>query len=201
VYARSDTFDPTSLMNPRSHTNDTERERYLVEMNQDWQNNCGRVTRAVMRDLYVNVFTASESDKQLFESEFTKAVEHIKARADDVLACLKVVTKQTSGRVDELGFVRAGSQIKGDLPDTIYIQDSPETVLKLRHFLAQLQEKHVLLRASAPEFLFFTALPTAEWIESLFDNKRFSKASLEKGKAMYGQYQSHLPPHFTAQLS
>lgn len=201
VYAGSDTFDPASLINPRSHTNDTERESYLVEMNQEWQNNCGRVTRAVMRDLYVNVFTSSESDKQFFESEFTKAVEHIKTRADDVLACLKVVTEQTSGRVDELGFFSTGAQIKGDLPDTIYIQDSPETVLKLKHFLAQLQEKHTLLRECAPEFLFFTALPTAEWIESLFDNKRFSKASLEKGHLLYDQYRSHLPPHFTAQLS
>lgn len=201
VYAGSDSFDPASLINQRSHTNNTERDRYLVEMNQEWQNNCGRITRAVMRDLFVNVFRACESDKQLFESEFTKAAEYIKTRADAVLACLKVVTEQTNGRVDELGLVSKGSQIDGDLPDTIYIQDSPETVLKLKHFLAQLQEKHTLLRKCAPEFLFFTALPTAEWIESLFDNKRFSKASLEKGQAMYDQFQSHLPPHFTAQLS
>ncbi len=201
VYAGSDSFDPTTLINMRSHTNKVERERYLVEMNQEWQNNCGRVTRAVMRDLYVNVFTASESDKQLFESEFTKAVEHIKTRAADVLARLKIVTEQTAGRVDELGFVNTGTQIEGDLPDTIYIQDSPETVLKLKHFLAQFQEKHALLRECAPDFLFFTALPTAEWIESLFDNKGFSKASVEKGQKMYEQYQSHLPPHFTAQLS
>lgn len=201
VYAGSDSFDPTSIINPRSHSNDTERERYLVEMNQEWQNNCGRVTRAVMLDLYVNVFKASESDKQLFESEFTKAVERIKTRANDVLVCLKVVTQQASGRVDELGLVSTGVQIEGDLPDTIYIQDSPETVLKLKHFLAQLQEKHTLLRECAPEFLFFTALPTAEWIESLFDNKRFSKASLEKGQEWFDNYQSHLPPHFTALLS
>ena len=201
VYANSDSFDPASLINPRSHTNDTERERYLVEMNQDWQNNCGRVTRAVMRDLYVNVFTTSVSDRQLFESEFTKAVENIKARSDDVLACLKFVTEETCGHIDDLGFVNERAQIDGDLPDTIYIQDSPETVLKLKHFLAQLQEKHTLLRECAPEFLFFTALPTAEWIESLLDNKRFSKASLERGQAMYDKYKSHLPPHFTAQLS
>lgn len=201
VYAGSNTFNPTSLINPRSHTNDTERERYLVDMNQEWQNNCGRVTRTVMRDLYVNVFSASESDKQFFESEFTKAVEHIKTRADDVLACLKVVTKQASGRVDALGLTSTGTQIEGDLPDTIYVQDSPEAVLKFKHFLAQLEEKHALLRKCAPEFLFFTALPTAEWIESLFDNKRFSKVSLDKGNAMYDKYKSHLPPHFTAQLS
>ncbi|EGM77117.1 hypothetical protein Rhein_2815 [Rheinheimera sp. A13L] len=201
VYAGSENFDPASLINQRSHTNETEREHYLVEMNQEWQNNCGRVTRAVMRDLYVNVFTASESDKQLFESEFTKAIEHIKTRANDVLACLKVVTEQTSGHVDELGFVSTGAQVEDDLPDTIYIQDSPETVLKLKHFLAQLQEKHTLLRECAPEFLLFTALPTAEWIESLFDNKHFSKTSLKYGQDMYEKYRSHLPPHFTAQLS
>lgn len=201
VYAGSDSFDPTMLINSRSHNNETERSHYLVEMNQEWLDNCGLVTRAVMRDLYVNVFTASESDKQIFESEFTKAVEHIKSRANDVLACLKVVTRQTSGRVDELGLVSASAQIEGDLPDTIYIQDSPETVLKLKHFLAQLQEKHVLLRECAPEFLFFTAIPTAEWIESLFDKKRFSKASLAKGQEWFYEYQSLLPPHFTAQLS
>jgi hypothetical protein len=200
VYAGSNNFDPTSLINTRSHTNKTERDCYLVEMNQEWQNNCGRVTRAVMRDLYVNVFMTSESDKQLFESEFTKAFENVKARADDVLARLKVVTEQTSGRVDELGLISKATHIDGDLPDTIYIQNTPETVLKLMHFLAQLQEKHTLLRECAPEFLFFTALPTAEWIENMFDNKRFSKASLEKGKAMYDEYRSHLPPHFTAQL-
>lgn len=201
VYASSITFDPASLINPRSHTNDTERDNYLVEMNQEWQNNCGRATRAVMRDLYANVFTASKSDKQLYESEFTKAVEHIKTRAGDVLACLKVVTEQASGRVDDLGFVNKGAQIDSDLPDTIYIHDSPETVLKLKHFLAQLQEKHTLLQACAPEFLFLTALPTAEWIESLFDHQRFSKASIEKGQEIYDQYKSHLPPHFAAQLS
>lgn len=200
VYASSQSFDPASLVNPRSHTNETERHSYLVDMNPEWQNNCGRATRAVMRDLYVNVFKTSESNKQLFESEFTKAFEHIKARSDDVLACLKVVTEQTSGRVDELGLISKGTDINGDLPDTIYIQDNPETVLKLMHFLAQLQEKHTLLRECAPEFLFFTALPTAEWIESLFDNKCFSKASLNKGQAMYDQYHSQLPPHFTAQL-
>lgn len=201
VYASSYTFDPTSLINPRSHTNETERAHYLVDTNQEWQNNCGLVTRTVMRDLYVNVFKASESDKQLFESEFTKAVEHIKTRANDVLRCLKVVTQQTSGHADELGFVSTVEQIDSDLPDTIYIQDSPETVMKLKHFLAQLQEKHSLLQKCAPEFLFFTALPTAEWIESLFDNKRFSKVSLEKGQDIYEKYQSHLPLHFTAQLS
>jgi hypothetical protein len=201
VYTGSDSFDPTSLINLRSHNNETERVHYLGEMNQEWLDNCGLVTRAVMRDLYVNVFTASQSDRQLFETEFTKAVEQIKTRANDVLTCLKVVTQQTSGHVDELGLVSARAQIDSDLPDTIYIQDSPETVLKLKHFLAQLQEKHALLRERAPEYLFFTALPTAEWIENLLDNKRFSKMSLEKAQAIYDKYRSHLPPHFTAQLA
>ena len=201
VYAGSENFDPTSLVNLRSHTNESERSHYLTEMNQEWLDNCGLVTRAVMRDLYVNVFSASESDRQLFESEFTVAIEHIKARANDVLACLKVVTRQTSGRIDELGIVSTNTQIDGDLPDTIYIQDSPETVMKLKQFLAQLQKKHALLRECSPEFLFFSALPTAEWIESLFENKRFSKASLQKGQEWFDKYQSHLPPHFTAQLS
>lgn len=201
VYSGSSSFDPTRLINLRSHKNETERAHYLTEANQEWLNNCGLVTRAVMRDLYVNIFTASESDKQIFESDFTKAVEHIKSRANDVLSCLKVITRQTHGRIDDLGIVSLGAKIEGDLPDTIYIQDSPEAVMKLKHFLAELQKKHTLLRECAPEFLFFTALPTAEWIESLFDKKCFSKTSLEEGQKIFNKYQSHLPPHFAAQLS
>ena len=56
VHASSDKFDPTQLLNYNSHTNETERNSYLSEDNLEWKNNCGRVTRAVMNDIYPSHF-------------------------------------------------------------------------------------------------------------------------------------------------
>ncbi|MBO1927373.1 hypothetical protein J3998_07250 [Thiomicrorhabdus sp. 6S2-11] len=207
VYAHSDTFDPTRLSNYRSHSNQTERENYLTEHNEEWENLTGRVTRAVMRDLTVNVFCPSEEDKQVFHSDYTHAVEYVKNRSDEVLAVLKIVTEQQSGRVDEFGFITKGSPIENDLPDTLYLHDSAHTVMKLRHFLDELEAKHDLLLQRAPEYLFFTALPQAEWIECLLaknkakDLEGFSEESLSEGLSLYQRWKKELPPHFSAQLS
>lgn len=207
VHAQVDTFDPTRLSNFRSHSNQTESDHYLTAHNEQWANLTGRVTRAVMRDLAVNVFCPSEEDKQVFHSEFTHAVAQIKRRSDGVLGMLKVVTEQQRGRVDEFGFITAGSPVEGDLPDTLYLYDSAHTVMKLRHFLGELEAKHDLLLQRAPEYLFFTALPQAEWIECLLaknktkDLQGFSEESLSEGLSLYQRWRNQLPPHFTAQLS
>jgi hypothetical protein len=207
VYAQSDTFDPTRLSNYRSHSNQTEQDNYLTEHNLEWENLTGRVTRAVMRDLTVNVFCPSEEDKQIFHSDFTHAVEYVKSRSVEVLGVLKVVTEQQNGRVDEFGFITTGSPIENDLPDTLYLHDSAHTVMKLRHFLGELKAKHDLLLKCAPEYLFFTALPQAEWVECLLaknkikDLQGFSEESLSEGLSLYKQWKEQLPPHFSAQLS
>lgn len=201
VYAKSDAFDPTTLLNLNSHTNQTERLYYLDKNNEDWQNRCGRITRAVMSDIEINVFRTSSTDKSVFNSEFTKAIETIKQRSKDTLLRMKLITEKTSGSVDELGFCKKKPLIDGDLPDALYLSDSPETVLKLTHYLTELEQKHKKLKTYAPEFLFSTALPTAEWIECLFDEKRFSKESLQQGIELYRRYANVLPPHFTAQIT
>ena len=200
VYARSDNFDPTTLLNDRSHSDTTERTSYLTPHNLEWVNSCGRVTRTVMNDIAINLFRPSESDKQIFNSEFTNAIDCIKLRTEDTLGRMKVITKKVNGHVNEFGIVKTSSRIEGDLPDSIYVEDSPHTIMKLLHFLKQLEEKHHLLRECSPEFLFFTALPTAEWIEVLFDDKKFSIASIKEGKSLYEKYHNDLPPYFTAQL-
>ena len=200
VYARSDNFDPTTLLNDRSHSDTTERMSYLTPHNLEWVNSCGRVTRTVMNDIAINLFRPSESDKQIFNSEFTNAIDGIKLRTEDTLSRMKVITKKVNGHINEFGIVKTSSRIEGDLPDSIYVEDSPHTIMKLLHFLKQLEEKHHLLRECSPEFLFFTALPTAEWIEVLFDDKKFSTASIKEGNSLYEKYRNDLPPHFTAQL-
>ena len=200
IYAQSDTFDPTTLVNYNSHNDNTELKSYLTSQNEEWQNNCGKITRAVMRDLSVNLFRASQRDREIFNSEFTHAVELIEARSQEVLASMKIVTQKQSGRVDELGMLQ-NTHLEGDLPDSIYLQDSPETVMKLLHYLEQVEQKHIMLKHSSTEFLFFTVLPTSEWIETLFEQKSFEKDSLLQGEALFEKYKAQLPPLFTAQLA
>lgn len=197
VYAASDTFDPTQLINYHSHSNKTERVSYLTTANEEWLNNCGRITRSVMQDFTVNLFRASEEDKQSFNSEFTHARSYIEEKSADALARMRLVTGKDEGRVDNLGFTNA-LQSDDAYADTTYLVDSPETVLKLKHYLSEVSKKHHLLAKSSPKYLLFTVLPTVEWIESLFELKRFK--SMAEGEELYAKFKSELPPLFSAHI-
>lgn len=199
IHSQSDTFDPTKLVNYRSHKNETERSNYLNEANETWQNNCGRVTRSIMHDIEVNLFRPSQSDKAIYYSDFIKAVEFIEQRKKNTLARLKVVTQQDNGRVNELGFDVNRKAEKEELPDLMYLVESPETVMKFKHFLTELEYKHVRIAQNAPDYLFYTALPTAEWIEEIFSQRLFSRDVVLQGEILYKKFRDHLPPLFVAQ--
>jgi len=199
IHSQSDTFDPTKLVNYRSHRNETERSDYLNEANETWQNNCGRITRSIMHDIEINLFRPSQSEKATYYSDFIKAVEFIEQIKRDTLARLKLVTQRDKGRVNELGFDVNRKAEKDDLPDLLYLVESPETVMKFKHFLTELEYKHLRISQNAPEFLFYTALPTAEWIEEIFAQRLFSRDVVLKGEIMYKNYRDDLPPLFVAQ--
>jgi len=199
VYAESDKFDPTQLLNYNSHTNETERHSYLTEANPEWKNNCGRITRAVMNDIEVNLYRPSLQFQQVFESEFIKAVDFIKLKKMESLARLKIVTNKESGSVNDLGICLKPKKTEYDLPDDIYLVDSPETVMKLKHYLSEAEKHHKTLVRKAPEFTFNTLLPTVEWIEEIFQKSKFSSQALIKGQEMFEAYGKVLPPIFKAQ--
>ncbi|WP_043316127.1 hypothetical protein [Microbulbifer sp. HZ11] len=194
VHSGSDQFDPSSLVNYHSHTNSTERQSYLTDANEEWLNNCGRVTRAVMQDLTVNLFRASKSERQVFNSEYTKAASYITRKKDEVTARLKLVTGQSDGRVDDLGVISVSRASR--VGDAIHMVDTPETVLKLLHYLSEVRQKYRMILKHSPDYLFLTVLPTAEWIEQLFQDRRF-KSEVE-GRGLYDKYSRTLPPLFSA---
>jgi hypothetical protein len=200
IHARSDSFTPTQLQNHNSHTNDTERNSYLTKDNTEWRNNCGLVTRAVMQDIHINVLSPSKREIQLFNSDFTKAAELIDMRKTDVLSRLKLVTGKDNGRVDELGFFTESKQFREGFIDTLYLEDSPETVLRFYHYIHEVETKHKLLEKQAYEYLLFTVLPTVEWMSILLTESHFTNESITKGKALFDIYKSILPPYFSAQL-
>ena len=199
VHAVSDLFDPTQLLNFNSHTMETERKSYLTPDNEEWENNCGLITRAVMQDIHKNLYRISEKDTKKFQSEYTKATFAIENRKQETLARLKIITEQNDGAVNELGISSKNTLLEDDLPDTIYLVDSPETVMKLKHYLDQAERHYKAILKKNPEFLFNTLLPTLEWIEEIFLKKKFSKKSLSKGSEMFNTYKKILPPIFQAQ--
>lgn len=200
VHANSDKFDPTKLLNLNSHTNETEDRYYRNSGNEEWTNNCGRITRAVMQDIQSNLYQLSKTDKQIFISEFINANDSIQTKKSEILSRIKMLTGQEEGQVtNEFGFGKRKNVMEGDLPDAIYLLDSPETVMKLKHYLWQAELHHQAILKQSPDFLFNTLLPTVEWIEDVFIKSRFSKASISKGEEIFEQFKGALPPIFKSQ--
>ena len=198
IHSESDNFDPTSITNYNSHNNETERKNYLTKENQVWLDNCGRITRTVMNDIGLNVLRPSTSEVAEYNTTIQSALKTIKYRADSTLALLKVVTLKSDGKVNELGLSLLNETVEDNLPDTINLVESPETVLKFLHYLAELERCHERIYKRAPEYLFFEALPTAEWIEAVFANRLFKRVIVTEGQKLYQKYKADLPPIFTA---
>jgi hypothetical protein len=200
IHKNSDDFDPTSLINNRSHSNDTERLCYLTEENEVWQNNTGRITRTIMNDILINVLRPSLSEREKLKSEYLKATKFIYTKKQSLLSKLKIVASKNGEdiQVDDLGLVTSSKINSGDLSDTIYLLQSPETVLKLKHYIAEVDRTHIRLFENNPEFLFNTALPTVEWIHAILTNSNFKKKVLNEGESLYNRLKEHLPPLFNA---
>jgi hypothetical protein len=205
VHSRSDNYRIGHLVNYNSHENETERSSYLTSENPEWLNNCGRVTRSVMNDLAINVL--SPSSDLVFNGDFTQALEVINDKKNDVLSRLKLVTN-TTGKVNELGIIANYVSDEDDYPDTIYLLDTPETYVQMKHYLAEGLKHYKQLLVGNPIFLEYTVLPTCEWIDVLFNTSNlkqpngrgFSEKTVKEGDIMYKTFRNHLPPLFAAQL-
>jgi hypothetical protein len=142
-----------------------------------------------------------------FNGDFTQALEVINDKKNDVLSRLKLVTN-TTGNVNELGIIKDHVPVDDDYPDTLYLLDTPETYVQMKHYLAEGLKHYKQLIRSNSVFLEYTVLPTCEWIEVLFNasnlkqanGQGFSQETVKQGNIMYKTYQAHLPPLFTAQL-
>jgi hypothetical protein len=198
VHSESDSFDPTRIINHLSHSNETERKSYLNTHNKTWEDNCGRTTRLVMNDIELNVLRPSRTEISIYNQDFKSALSLIKNRAENTLSRLKVISNKNGGKVDEFGLLSSPDLIEGDLPDTVYLTDTSETVLKLLHYVSEVERCHHTLLQRSPEFLFYTVLPTVEWIETVFSNRLLSRNIVTEGQKLYAKTKEHLPPMFTA---
>lgn len=200
VYSRSASFNPDALLNFNSHSNETERASYLTENNMEWLNNCGRVTRAVFTDLLVNVFRPSQANLTQFNTEFTKALDFINSKKDESLALQVFVSNNDvqESNTDEIGVIDRGNTNGAE--NSIYVEDSKWTVMKMLHYKQQVKEKHKHLWEQSPIFLFSTVIPTLEWIEEILIGDFFCQENIEEGKSLFEKFGKDLPPLFTAKI-
>lgn len=200
VYSRSESFNPDALLNFNSHSNETERLHYLTKNNMEWLNNCGRVTRSVFIDLLVNVFRPSQANLTQFNTEFTKALDFINSKKDESLALQVFVLKNDDeqSNTDEIGVMDRGMRNGAD--NSIYVEDSKWTVMKMLHYKQQVKEKHKHLWEQSPIFLFSSVIPTLEWIEEILIGDFFCNENIEKGKTLFEKFGKDLPPLFTAKI-
>lgn len=200
VYAASDTFDAARLVNWHSHNNATEKNHYLTAANLEWQDNSGRITRAVIQDLTSHLCNASTAERRAFNEDLSGAMGEISRRAESTLERLQIITGRQNGSINELGILSKQKDSQGvtGLGAPIYLLDSPGTIVKLQHYLSELSEKSAMLASNNPDFLFYTALPTAEWIENILKKNNFSH--FDEGMALYKKHAQQLPRLFLPEI-
>lgn len=196
VYSRSLSYDLRNIINYESHTNETHDTSYLVELNEEWENLGGRITRAVFQDLASNVFRDSKRQTEDFKSSYMDAINEVETRRDEMTNSFKVITERSDGWVNDLGVYEGDTSevVNSEFPDAILILDSSETVVRMKHFLAELEEHWKKISQVSPMFFMKTALPQAEFMEMLFESNVFSDESLSKGEALYQKFKHTLPP-------
>lgn len=180
VHAKSDKFRINDPINENSHTSSTEYENYLTDSNKEWMNVNGAVTRLVLQ----KVGAAFNLDLKLHTSIVSSKLVQTKFEKDFVSSFNDEISKSTSANSADL------------ILKNLVVLDTPETVMFMKHYIAQVISKMHSLVARNLEFFEFTALPTAEWMETILATKLSPKVVLE-GYKRYESFKTLLPDLFT----
>jgi hypothetical protein len=196
VYSRSDIYRDNDLINQNSHTPLTEKISYLTDANKDWVNQNGRITRMVLNDIEhyvykpnINAALAKFQDLQL------------RTRVVDVLST--GISNDADIRINKLGqyldnLINDDYELNKE-PDDIIVVDTVETVVNMLHFITETERQLDSLANNALAFFEQTILPTAEWMQTLLEEKLSPKV-VRQGKSSYSEIRNILPPLFQNEL-
>lgn len=184
VHAKSDKFRINDPVNENSHTSDTEYENYLTDSNKEWKNVNGAVTRLVLR----KVGEAFNPDLKLHASIVRSKL--IQTKFEVALVSSFNADNSKPSRPNSADLIL----------NNLVVLDTPETVFFMRHYIAQVISKMHSLVARNIEFFELTALPTAEWMETMLATKLSPKVVIE-GDKRYERFKSLLPDLFTSHIN
>ena len=161
--------------------------RLNEEINEEWINDSGRITRNVMIDLINNVFNLAEeldeNEVSRFNDEFYEVTEHISRKSHEMIMRLKVVTNQQKGRINEVGVLSPDNKQGTERFDHIYVVDSPLTVFRMKNYLYEFESNYKKLLSVNPSYLYKTVVPTVEWISYVLSI--LTKHSVLEGSNMF----------------
>lgn len=196
VYANSDGFDFSKLINWHSHTNATEIASYLTPNNMEWLDRCGRVTRLVMLDLARHIYTVS-TNKDALNTDLDAIRQKSAVRQALMTEMTQVMTGRSHGQINDLSAAEEDHLLVG-LKVPSFMLDSPSQVALNLHYIADFEKKAVEIAQNNPTFFLEEALPKVEILETLFAEGRFS--SFDAGRKIYDAYGHKFPPAFQAEI-
>ncbi|NOS96918.1 MAG: hypothetical protein HOP25_00400 [Methylotenera sp.] len=194
VHASSDRYRDGDLVNYSSHNSDSEKISYLTDSNKDWVNQHGRITRLVLQDI----------EKYVYKPNLDIAIE----RTQDLILRTKII-KSINGlsnlnkiNINSIGLLEDDSRFdyKKNDPDVLLVLDSPETIVNMFHYIEEAQRQKSRLIAHSLTFFEMTVLPTAEWMQTLIQNK-FRLDSIKEARSTYELIKKNLPKLFENELN
>lgn len=183
IHAKSDKFRINDPINSNSHTSKTEYENYLTDSNKEWMNLNGAINRLVMKKVEGAFILNTLQQETLVHNKLI----HTKFEEDFINNFNQVDLKPSINN--------SAHQILNKL----IVLDTTETVLFMRHYIAQVISKANTLVRCNLEFFELTALPTAEWMETILATKITPKVVLE-GDRRYEALKQLLPELFTNEI-
>ena len=188
VYSKTDLYRADDLSNQNSHSAETEKLSYLTENNMEWKNQHGRISRLVMT--------------YLTKVAFAPSIKHSLRLAEEMKVRSRVLA--TTGSDGDSKMTLKGEAIIVNTPDNyepdeLYVWDSAETVLIMRHYISEAERQASSLITHCTTLFENTVLPTAEWMMYVINNL-LSPMIVREGDNAYEEFKEDLPPLFESEI-
>lgn len=189
VHSRADKYRDGDLKNYNSHTSLTEKTSYLGPDNQEFKDQAGRISRAILEDIESSVYQPNLNKVREDVHDKKIRTHLVSVTGNDDLTVKPISTENDLESRVELDF------------DDIQIIESKETVIHMLHYIAQTEKYSEQLSKKNPEFFYYTALVNVEWFKYVLSDLFNPKSeSFIQGKNHYERIKAHLPELFFNEL-
>jgi hypothetical protein len=180
VHAGADAYREADLVNHHSHSALTEKTSYLTDVNKEWVNQAGRITRLVLHDLQNVVYQPSIT-------AISQAVNDLELRTRIIEA-----THTNDIKTHSLAGPSIEIESDGDSRSTIIVSDNTDTALYFIHYITQAEALLSKLLAVRPDWVERTLIVQVEWMSLTLTRMR----TVSNAKKTYAELAIHLPPLF-----
>mgnify|MGYP000846027724 CR=1 FL=1 len=179
VHAQSDRYRDSDLINHHSHTSATEKISYLTDKNQEWVNQCGRVTRLVLHDLQNVVYRPS--------------IEAIKDNVSSLIS-KSTLTQGVQFNKEDIKKINHPALTPMDSDDArqLIVADTEDTAIYFLHYIKQAETMFERLNRVRPDFVEMTLIVNVEWMTRMLSKMKSARIA----ESNYALLRNHLPPLF-----